>query len=58
MGKPEGKGTLGRSRHGWVDNIKMDFAETGLGGVDWIALVQDSDKRRTLLTAIMNFHVP
>jgi hypothetical protein len=25
VGKPEGKTPLGRSRHSWVDNIKMDL---------------------------------
>jgi hypothetical protein len=25
MGKPEGKRPLGRQRHRWVDNIKMDL---------------------------------
>jgi hypothetical protein len=27
MGKLEGKRPLGRPRHGWMDNIKMDFRE-------------------------------
>jgi hypothetical protein len=30
--KPEGKRTLGRPRHRWEDNIKMDLLEVGLGG--------------------------
>jgi hypothetical protein len=30
VGKPEGM----RPRHRWIDNIKMDLLETGLGGVD------------------------
>jgi len=25
VGKPEGKSSLGRPRHRWEDNIKMDF---------------------------------
>jgi hypothetical protein len=29
MGKPEGKRPLGRSRHRWVDNIRMDLGEVG-----------------------------
>jgi hypothetical protein len=24
----------------WVDNIKMDLAEIGLGGVDWIGMAR------------------
>jgi hypothetical protein len=27
VGKPEGKGPLGRPRHKWIDNSKMDLAE-------------------------------
>jgi hypothetical protein len=34
VGKPEGKRPLGRPRHRWVDNIKMDLREIGLGGMD------------------------
>jgi hypothetical protein len=29
VGKPEGKRPLGRSRHRWEDNIKMDLKEIG-----------------------------
>jgi len=31
MGKPEGKRSLGRPRHRWEDNIKMDLQEVGGG---------------------------
>jgi hypothetical protein len=27
VGKPEGKRPLGRPRHRWIDNIKMDLLE-------------------------------
>jgi hypothetical protein len=27
--KPEGKRPLGRPRHRWVDNIRMDLGEVG-----------------------------
>jgi hypothetical protein len=30
--KPEGKRPLGRPRHRWEDNIKMDLQEVGGGG--------------------------
>ena len=33
MGKPEGKRPLGRPRHRWEDNIKMDLQEVGGAGV-------------------------
>ena len=35
VGKPEGKRPLGRPRHRWEDNIKMDLREVG-GGGDWM----------------------
>jgi hypothetical protein len=38
VGKPEGKRQLGRPRHKWIDNIKMDLLEIGLSVVDWIGL--------------------
>ena len=38
MGKPEGKRPLGRPRHRWEDNIKMDLQEVRCGGMDWIEL--------------------
>jgi hypothetical protein len=37
VGKPEGKGPLGRQRRRWEDNIKMDLQEVG----DWLELAQD-----------------
>jgi hypothetical protein len=36
--KPEGKRSLGRPRHRWVDNIKMVLREIGWGGMDWTDL--------------------
>jgi hypothetical protein len=38
--KPQGKKPLGRPRHGWDDNIKMNIKEIGYEGVDWIKLAQ------------------
>jgi hypothetical protein len=35
-GKREGKGPIGRLRHRWEDNIKMDLLEIGREGMDWI----------------------
>jgi hypothetical protein len=35
-GKPEGKRPLGRPRHRWEDEIRMDLREISLRGVDWI----------------------
>ena len=38
MKEPEGKRPLGRPRHKWEDNIKVDIKEVGCGGMDWIEL--------------------
>ena len=58
MGKPDGKRPLGRSRHRWEDNIKMDLQEVGCGGMDWIGVVQDRDRWWALVNAVMNLQVP
>jgi hypothetical protein len=31
VGKPEGRRPLGRPRHRWEDNIKMDLRKVGWG---------------------------
>jgi hypothetical protein len=38
VGKPEGKGPLGRPRRRWVDDVEMDLREIGSVGMDWINL--------------------
>jgi hypothetical protein len=58
VGKPEGKTPLGRPRHRWEDNIKMDLGEIGWGGMDWIDLAQDRDQWRALVKTVMNLQVP
>ena len=58
VGKPEGTRPLGRPRHGWVDNIRMDLQEMGCGYVAWIGLAQDRGRWRTLVSAAMNLRVP
>jgi hypothetical protein len=44
VGKPEGKSPLGRPRHRWMDNIKMDLREIELDCMEWIDLSQDMDR--------------
>jgi hypothetical protein len=56
--RPDGKRPLGRPRHRWDDNIKMDFEEVGWGGMDWIDLAQDRDRWRALVNVVMNLWVP
>jgi hypothetical protein len=42
--KPEGKRSLWRPRHAWVDNIKVDLGEIEWGVIDWIGLAQGRNK--------------
>jgi hypothetical protein len=56
--KPKGKSLLGRLRSRWIDNIKMDLIETGLGGVHWIGLAQDRYRWKALVKSVMNLRVP
>jgi len=58
VGKPEGRRLLGRPRRRWVDNIRMDLQEVRCGYLDWIGVVQDRDRWRTLVSAVMNLGVP
>ena len=58
VGKPERRRPLGRPRHRWVDYIRMDLQEVGCGYMDWIGLAQDTDRWRTLVSAVMNLRVP
>ena len=37
VGKPEGRRPLGRPRHRWVDNIRMDLQEVGCGYMELVA---------------------
>jgi hypothetical protein len=56
--KSEGKRLLGRSRSRWEDNIKMDLQEVRCGGMEWTDLVQDMDRWRALVNAVMKLRVP
>jgi hypothetical protein len=41
LGKSEGRRPLGRQRHRWLDNIKMDIGEVGWGlltGSVWLRI--------------------
>ena len=57
VGKPGVKRPLGRPRHRWEDNIKMDLNEVGCGSMDWIELAQNRDIWLALVNAVMNFWV-
>jgi len=57
-GETRGKELLGRTRRRWEHTIYMDFQEVGFMGTDWIELVQDRDRWRALVNAVMNVRVP
>jgi hypothetical protein len=53
-----GKRPLGRPRHGWVNNIRMDLGEVGWGDVDWIGLAKERNRWRALVNLVLNLRVP
>jgi hypothetical protein len=54
VGKPEEKRPLGRPRHSWENNIKMDLQEVGGESINGIDLAQDRDRWRALVSVLMN----
>ena len=58
VGKPEGKRPLVRPKRRWEDNIKMDLQGVRCGGMDWIELAEDKDRRRGLLNAVTKLRFP
>jgi len=52
------KRTLGRPRRRWEDNNIMDLEEAGFGGMDWIELAQDRDRRWAFVRVVTDFQVP
>jgi hypothetical protein len=58
IGRPEGKRPLGRPKHRWKDNIKMDLWEIGIDGANWIQLAQDRVLWRAFVNTVMNLRIP
>ena len=57
-GKPTGKVHLGRPRHRWEDNIRMDLEEIGINAGNWVDPAQDRNYWRALVNAALNLWVP
>jgi hypothetical protein len=58
FGRPEGKRPLGRPRHRWEDNIKIDIREIGINGANWFWLAQDRVQWWGFVNMVMNLWVP
>jgi hypothetical protein len=58
VGRPKGKRPLGKARHRWEDNIKMDVREKGINEVNCIQLSQDRVQQWAFLNTVMNLWVP
>jgi hypothetical protein len=57
-GRPERKRPLGRPRHRWEENIKVDLREIGISGANWIQMAQDRIQWRAFVNTVMNLRVP
>jgi hypothetical protein len=58
IGRPKGKRPLGRPRHKWEDNIKLDFREVGVDGTNRIWLAHDRVCWWAFANTVMNLRVP
>jgi hypothetical protein len=58
VGRSEGKRPLGRPRHMWENNIKMDLREIWIDGANWIRLAHDRVQWRAFVNTVMNLRVP
>jgi len=58
VGRPEGKKPTGRPKRRQMDKIKMDPKEVRRGGIDWIDMAQNRDRRHALVSMVMNLWGP
>jgi hypothetical protein len=58
VGRPKGMRPLGRPRHRWEVNIKLDLREIGIDGANWIQLAQDRVQWWAFVNMVMNLQVP
>ena len=52
-----GKRPLGRPRHRWEGNIRIDLEEIGISARNWVDSAQDRDYWRALVNAALNLRV-
>ena len=55
--KPTGKRPLGRPRHRWKDNIRMDLKEIGIITRNCVDSAQGRNYWRALVNAALNLRV-
>jgi hypothetical protein len=58
VGELKGKRPLGRPRHKWKDDIKMDLRGIEWGFIDWFHMARETDKWRASVNTVMNIRVP
>ena len=51
------KKPLGRLRHSWEENIRMDLKEIDINMRNWVDSAQDRDYWRALVNAALNIRV-
>ena len=56
--KPTGKRHLGRPKHRWENNIRMDLKEISISTRNWVDWTQDRDYSRVLVDAALIVRVP
>ena len=57
VGRPRGKRPLGAPRHRWANDIIMYLHEAAREGMDWMDVIQDRDRWRALVNAVMNLRL-
>jgi hypothetical protein len=55
LGRPGGRRSLGRPKHIWEDNFRME--EVDWRGMNWIDVAQDWDRWRALVNAVVSLRV-
>jgi hypothetical protein len=58
VGEPQGRRPLGRPRHRWEDNVKLDVREIGIDGTNWIQLARDRARWRAFVNTAMGLRGP
>jgi hypothetical protein len=57
-GKPTEKRPIGRPRHRWEENIRMNLKEIGINTRNLVDSAKDGDYWRALVNAVFNIRIP